>query len=262
MYDDDQIMNVTKPTNVLPLPVIDLHIDQEDIDNYFDAIPDCRWKVPYDHIHAACGYCPSYNFDYKCQECDRNMCALCFDETKGIIAEGVRNYHKRKKYIEMCSVHNITPVAAYGSYSCDLCCGSFAGDRYYSIKHHDVCVDCAKTEEGQKLIAKYNMFMTEGVDIMGSIYDWYPLMRDGDDNMVLYNINADAPNGGKYALLSIDNHDRQCIIPVDLSGDELCELLKKYEIEYQNIEDDGWNKFYNRPIKSILNSLDLPYHFG
>ncbi|MBL4898250.1 MAG: hypothetical protein JKX76_01255 [Colwellia sp.] len=100
----------------------------------------------------------------------------------------------------------------------------------------DVCKYCENTRSGIKLIKKWNMKYSQGLDYgLGSILDWCPILLLNSDskisrinevcfNGILLNRNSESVYHGRLCILSGDGTE-YTIVPENISIDYICLLL-------------------------------------
>jgi hypothetical protein len=179
---------------------------KQDIENFIDDILNDKINISIingiicvrNESSLFCSYCHVEQLYaekyYYCLNCDLDMCALCFSEKTEEIAKknGAKKYYLRKVLLWQCfQNHHLQK-------------------RYIKIPRS--VDECEKTK-----------FDFCG---FGSIFDYVPLLKDLDNNMILLNCNIASPNYNKVVLAGCDN-------------------TKKY-------------KFYisNRTLHTILNRLE------
>ena len=133
----------------------------------------------------------------------------------------------------------------------------------------DVCMKCSEIPTNKNFIEQNKLELIENnldYDIyeFGSLLDWVPLIYDECGNMILFNYNKDSKYVGRLALVSTDNFGRMGFF-ITNKNTELKKLLE-FLNTYQN--DQTWNKmenldkFYNFPIKKIMQTFHMPVFLG
>ena len=310
--DEDNYRPVKMPTQYTDVPEINIDglkghklMNLENIKSYFKDILDENalrisdingLRTSLDMKSYLCDYCHhsllgNRMFYYYCRDCKIDMCSLCFmEKTEEIaIANGAKNYKKRKKALQRCfNGHNIQKrdigsmhsILMYDCLSCDTCNNNINfvnGEtiNYYSnrIQNIDMCEECGEKDENKSIIKdKKLIYTTQSGDHntnngtfdyfgFGSLFDWIPVIIDEEDNAVLLNCNPDSPNYNKVAFNSIDDHGRQGYdYDNKLILEEAIEKLKSYKNESE--DKGGWAYFYNTPIKQYMHELHMNYHYG
>jgi hypothetical protein len=134
---------------------------------------------------------------------------------------------------------------------------------YYSNGNDDYCVACY-----EKLSSKDGLFKVDPDDNIGygSMMNWFPLYVDSDRNYICQNLNLVSKHYLKYSIMSADNHGRYGCCIVDT---KLYPTLEKILTEIKNLSQwlettgaDGWNEFYNSPIKKLMEQHGCDTHYG
>jgi hypothetical protein len=192
-----------------------------------------------------CDYCQCNIFAPSgwqyCGTCHRDMCRLCHWELlNGRGTEGSTSYEKRKDKIDGCRDHPLQrrQLPCEDQFSCNEC-GEEAGlPRYSNYEKEewdctDLCLNCAKTEEGKKLIEEEKLVLVnrpphpwQQTDF-GSLKDWAPLYQDQDGSMVLFNWNRQSPHFQKLALFQSDESKLICY-KIESSLDQLLPELEQF----------------------------------
>ena len=95
----------------------------------------------------------------------------------------------------------------------------------------------------------------------GSMLDWIPVLSDGEDgNRVFLNCNPESTQKGKVAICASDNHGRCGYFIVDQSLQQVMDFVQS--VAESNVTRDGWEGFYNAPLKQLLARVGHPIHYG
>ena len=234
-----------------------------------------------------CDYCRTELFGrngerdnyYYCKTCKIDMCSLCFEEKTEEIAvkNGAKNYAERKEALQNCFNNHIlehrdtTNMPTYSNYRvCDYCKSSIDSGTYYSNKQtdKDMCTKCYDSSEENKKICQTEKLefvdnsKTQNFDYFGwgSLFDWIPIIKDDEYNMVTINCNPDSKLFGKVGLVSVDDHGRQGYDYCEMTLDEVISKLRTYKNEHEG--SGGWDEVYNYPIKQFMHDHNMKYHYG
>lgn len=252
---------------------------KDDVYQYFNNLSDGRFclieGVTMDYTGGYdCDYCKVtiVGKRFYCRQCIKDMCKLCHSETSEEIAigNGAKNYKNRAEALATCRSHTLVERNDVMPYrSCNVCqkyIGSNA--HWHNDNDYDLCMTCA---DGSALIEQHGLTYIESESPFkesgfGSMLDWVPVLRDSEYNLVLYNINIDSEHHRRYCLSSVDDHGRRGYFVVyDVSTiDEILAELNKIVIELKEGAKylDKWDKFYNMPIKVMMNNRGMPFHYG
>jgi hypothetical protein len=194
------------------------------IDNEYTQECDYGW----------CDYCKNSIDDvsnyYRCYSCAKDMCLLCFEEKTEDIAikNGAKNWHQRKDALLECFGHS----------------------------DHLRNADATKL----KLFENFN-----------SLVELVPIVceKEDSDNIILQNCN---PSSKKYKTLYIQNMDDHGRLGIFECKDEnLTSLMDKFteykrfvseECGKRNFVLEGWDKFYNTPLKKYLEDNLYQTYYG
>ena len=234
-----------------------------------------------------CQYCNAkldYDLSYHCMHCRRKMCKLCHGETSEEIAlaNGARNYHKRKNKLDECHKANqiverdrVRSDTIKSEDHCNLCqiqvyqfieSNGNLCEWYTAPKEiFKICPSCSQTDRGIKLIEEHKFVhctLLYDLNEYGSFLDWIPIIEDDDGNLVLVNCNPDSTNFNRTSLSSVDNHGRMGFYSTELSLDEIISKLNEYSKNNSTKKLTGWDKFNDQPIKLLMRELDMPTHYG
>ena len=219
-------------------------------ENYFKGLlnGDIRVRMingmvsDFDFYSLFCDYCGTMMIDhndsnkpyYYCMDCCLDMCNLCYHETSSDVAKanGAKNYEKRQEKLAKCRTHRLSP-------------------RYM--------LDDSNDDNLERL--------WNGLEI-GSMLDWVPVYQGDEYDLVLLNCNKNSNLLGRIALVSEDDHGRNgyYTFPEDWTLERVQETLEQYHREPLKYDDgsklNGWDEYYNSPIKRLMASLNMPVHYG
>ena len=264
-------------------------------------IGDARIKVingirtDMDQDSMFCDYCNSQILEcnrelyYYCWNCYKDMCNLCFNEADATIAKqnGAIHYEQRRDALAACRSHYLQKrkiiMNVHGCY-CDICSARLNSGKLWSnvkyVGHYarsDVCEQCSLSEDGKKLIADNKLEQLEGGNSQlewwsqtqfGSILDWIPLYKDQDYNGILINCNNNSNLCGRLCLMSTDDHGRNgyYTMPIEWTLEKTLDTIKNYHENELTDGDgrklEGWDLFYNVPIKRMMAELKMQIHYG
>jgi ribosomal protein L37AE/L43A len=232
---DNDFMDVTLPPSYSNFPEVNTApkghtvMTLDCIVEYFEQLADSRvkdinGKSTSSDTTYVCDYCGISRMTHGssywyCNECNMDMCTLCKEEDSHEKAEanGAKRWHERKHALEACRKHGLfeRKVIASGEWVCNVCNDPLKGGEWFENREDDfdVCLHCSETDEGRTEIIEREMtkHVVEhpAADAMfGSLLDWIPLIRSGDGNMVLQNLNPASPWHLKFALTAVDDHGR------------------------------------------------------
>lgn len=95
------------------------------------------------------------------------------------------------------------------------------------------------------------------LDEFGSFMDWYPIYKDSEDNIILYNINKDSKFYQKICLSIYDNHTREGMFVVQEPLEEFLTELEEYDkIDWKTLEEEDC------PIIKAMIKRDFDVYFG
>ena len=213
----------------------------------------------FDSMAISCNKCNYSSWDdfywFYCNDCRMTICCKCCNE--------------------FCHDHNQFKILESGTVFCDLCDEQITNSAY-KRGDMDLCLQCSEKDHGIEYIKKNNLEKIES-DIhrlfptksFGSLLEWVPIIKDNDGNMVLLNCCADSPRLGKIALFSGDDHGRVGIFQVDHKLEDILQKLddlnSKWKSTYGDIDKknvNGWEPFYERPIKKLLEEYGYPITYG
>lgn len=287
--DEDSVMNVKIPLRYSELPNIECkghkQVSMNEIKEHFGELLDTRLRIVNGYnldvwcFGLYCDYCRVSKIEgkyYYCKDCCKDMCVLCFGETSEEVAlkNGAKNYTDRKDVLETCRKHNLVERETTLIFNCDECKESIDESRYSNIKEvgalecEDICMKCKDTEEGKKLITEKNLIKTEAIRIIdmtdfGSYFDWVPVLRDEEEyDTVLMNLNSDSPYHNQLCLMSVDDHGRCGFYTINESLEEIVPILERNYENSKNSGKDGWEEYYERPIKALMSSKNMQIHYG
>lgn len=294
----DEFMNKIKMTR----------ISDEEIIRYYDEIKSGESRVQvingqYINIFFDCLYCDycginlsdedTYKMDddpndhkyYYCYYCHKDMCSLCYHEmTTGQPLPESKIYEQREPKLTECSQHRIMRrnYLCYKQYDCDECEERINENEMYSNRenNYDLCIDCAKSSP--ELIENFKLKNWKLFDIpnffdFGSLMDWYPILQDDTQSLILYNYNKNSPHCGKIGFCAVDDHGRmgyyyineneytieQLLSMRKLNLEALYEQKSKIgENEICRILDDSIELITKYPIYSIMRFFNMKYYFG
>lgn len=272
-------------------------MDMKKIREYFESINRTRISVicglrtegdPYGVYY--CDYCNTSLFDnfnerseyYKyCNECHMDMCQLCSEESdeSGKLTE---NWEKRKDKIIMCREnHDMERRERYamaGGFSCDICSETIKDDKRYSNYRKvddckDVCLKCYETEEGKNMVKEDDMELIKNCIAamdsteFGSMLDWIPIIKDKYDdgcNYVYINLNPGSKMYKRMVLSACDDHGREgfYVMRNKWKLEEVIEKIREFERDETWKQMEGWDKFYNTPIKQLMNQENMKTYYG
>lgn len=246
---------------------MDILVDQIHIKS-FDGICNDNWFQG-----CSCDYCHTFSECYlfrRCTVCNLDMCNKCF----AMKNEGDKLV-ERKDYLGECRKHELlTVVFPLDNVCCDVCGKETLSDNLY-LNRDDivyVCIECFNTDKGEELIKKHELTLCKGNKTIqeqigyGSVFDWVPVYKDEECNMLLYNSVFESDNYGKFSFMSCDENGRYGVSIVrdtddinDLAeelGDAFHQWMKKYE--------GGCicDKSSQIPIKQAMIDRNMCIHFG
>jgi len=240
-----------------------------------------------------CDYCTSsISDDYRfCNECQKDMCHLCYGETSEeiAIANSSKNWQDRKDALQACrDGHTLiirklngdsSPTYCYYRASPDCKVGHYiTGEWYRSSEGYedgstkDVCIPCSQTEEYKNNPFKEVKKMGPP-DIpmnyarFGSMLDWVPVLKDKEYDIVLLNLNPKSPYHNQICLASCDDHGRMGFytLPHDHTLEKLLRTLSEHQEKHaEKFKDQSasWDEFYDEPIKQYMSDLNMQIHYG
>ena len=252
-------------------------------------------RTDMDQDSMFCDYCNTQILEcnrdqyYYCWTCHKDMCNLCYGETDANIAKqnGAIHFEQRCEALATCRTHHLQKrkiiMNFYGCY-CDLCSKQLnSGLLWSNIRYvgqysrSDVCESCSSSADGIKFITDNKLEKLEcgnsllewwNLTQFGSILDWVPLYKDKEYNMILLNCNKKSNLVGRLALVSTDDHGRNgyYTLPVNWTLSKTLETIKNYH-ENEIVDEDGcklegWDAFYNIPIKRLMSDLKMEVHYG
>jgi len=215
-----------------------------------------------------CDYCRVSDelWSYHCDECNKDMCSLCYKErTEEIaLANGAKKWSDRKDALLACFQHekegkfsekeiDTREISIY----CDICGKLSRYDRrsVWSCNRRggkDICLSCLNSETKKQQVREL-MENTVGtwkfVDFslkndIGSILDWVPILYDSDDNGVLYNMNPDSSRYHEVVLSAMDNHDREGYFSYSSDLGEVLDKLRDGSTIHNLLQDAGHSTYY------------------
>jgi len=271
--------------------------------NYFEEIIDSRLRtinhtdLRLDYSYLNCDYCRTDIIDqkfpkyYYCIQCNLNMCNLCYSEINEEIAikNGAQNYHLRKDKLNHCQQNHklVKKRIFYESlfskfnseddpYDCNYCniCKIDIQDnfRFYNKKTEvDCCLKCFNTLEGKNFVIENNLKLCKNnfdvpynYTFFGSLYDWYPIYTELDDEaMILFNYNKYSDYCGRFATCVYDSHGRcgYYTLPIEYNLKKIKEVIESYGKDNEKNEDEN-NYDAKYPIQKLMESLGFETDFG
>lgn len=214
-----------------------------------------------------CDYCKTLcKIDRKyCMDCHKDMCLLCFEEDEEKAKQNnCKNYHKRKDDLELCKTHKLIDRSIWGR-DCNKCYEYIYEEEWYHDKkaNEDYHLACKPDKDVEKCKLDVDQLQ------YGSFVDWIPIYNDIDkENSIYLNLNKESPYFHRISVSSMDNHGRMGFYITDYTLDTLEELLcileKYYDVwcEKYPPDENSWEKVYDAPIKTFMESKNMPIHYG
>lgn len=289
--EEEEVINVKSPLRYSEIPKVECkghqQVSMDEIKNHFGELFNTRIKIinglnldPYSSSYLYCDYCNTTRIEGKyryCKDCYQDMCMLCFEETSEEIAlkNGAKKYADRKDALEACRKHNlIERDISTTQFYCDVCRIYIDDTRYSNVGEvglpdcQDVCMKCKDSPEGQKMIKEHNLvesqcrYIIDDADF-GSYFDWIPVLRDEEEyDTVLVNLNPDSPYYNQVCLMAVDDHGRCGFFTISESLEEVVKKLEENNETHKNSEKEGWEEYYERPIKMLMSSKNMQIHYG
>lgn len=288
--DEDHVLDVTIPKQYSQIPDCNHHVSQptvEDIYGYFASVLNGDERIMDINgvsMDTGCGYLCDYcdapidSYFYRCYDCQKDMCHLCYGETSEEIAKvnGAVNYLKRKDTLVACRTHDLHSRLLPMAYSCQLFgqsseCQSelITSKQLYQNPHNktSLCLSCGQskliTDESFQLIDNPLPCYACG---FGSVLDWVPVLIDPELDMILICLNPDSPYHTRYALRAMDNHGRTGyhMLEPSLTWDQLMDEYQQMKIqrEKSGIATNTWEYVYRAPIKAMMKKRRMTIHYG
>jgi hypothetical protein len=297
---DDALVNVTVPPAYMKIPAFGnvpsslTRLGVDEIGQYFDELLENRISRINGLVTNVgdmmdcyvCDYCrqslisgDESKYRY-CQDCKVDMCAACFKEKTEAVAVSKNKEMNAKRATQLQSClksHRLQArdghfgrEAGLTSMYCDVC-GKLTHDHTHEDEAQDldVCDTCAATPKGRDFIqlhkvakrtrARGPVFDWWG---FGSLLDWVPLLRDEDGNLLLLNCNPASPRARAVGFCAVDDHGRcgydYCTAPLPA----VLALLRTAEAEHKMVSLEGWDDFYDAPLKRVMQHFHMDTHFG
>ncbi len=179
-----------------------------------------------------CDYCmdaPIPHDGYYCDDCHKDMCELCYRETdEGFIEADSRHIMNYDLDKQVCRDRHALKSRIFRPiiFFCDVCKEDiFSPKRYsdfvFSLEwendptNFDVCLDCCKTADGQRMIEEKqlklvdNLIALSDVTGFGSMLDWIPILQDSGGNQILVNLNQNSPLFNRYAFKCVSDYSEK-----------------------------------------------------
>ena len=222
-----------------------------DINTYFEDCENGRiewiWGLVTEgdiRYESSCTYCftdllshhnKTHNYYYFCNDCQKDMCKLCYEATNTTenedIVECLKNHHlyQRRHF------NDIGPFR----FTCDKCDLDIPPHepRYTNFNRVDMfqdntldyCRSCGERVDVDITNLELIIPPRSRIDVtgFGSILDWIPLIESSEFYSMLVNMNPDATYYGRIALLVSDNHGRMGyhVTEANLSKNSVTEIL-------------------------------------
>jgi len=238
----------------------------EDIHNYFIDLDEDTYRnvneVDESYRTCVCDYCGTEcgQVARHCNECNKDMCNLCFSEKTEEIAikNGAKNWQKRKQALLQCFEHHQQGLFCVLSnsmvFTCDMCTKNDTRDTFGiwhrdNDKNMDVCPPCYGSAEFKAFQQEKDLtdllpmnFPDRGV---GSLYDWVPILLGPPDceSMVLYNMVPTSPYYHKVAITNEDDHGRKGFFVYPGTLEQLLEAIESKLENYREIRDIGIQRY-------------------
>lgn len=263
-------------------------LEEKDIEEFFmDILDDEVRLTSFEGIDTdpffpgcSCDYCHSFSegkMFRHCTTCNLDMCNKCFSETSEEIAlkNRTKKWVERKDALEECRKHNLLVVVfTPTNVHCDVCEKDTHIDTRYSSREEDIdiCMKCLDTPKGKELREKHELKLYKGDKTIqeqlcyGSVFDWLPVYRDEERNMILYNAVKDSENYGRFSFMSYDDRGRSGFSIIRDTKDiedlreELSDAYHRWREKYDG--QQNWDKAYNIPIKQAMHDRNMRIHFG
>jgi hypothetical protein len=292
---DGRTILVTEPRNKVIVPDVSSldwgehqHlVTEQDVEQYKDGVSERRIVTvegarQVDYWCLYCDYCntpiPVGIYHY-CLDCHLDMCPLCKLETSEEIAlqNGAKSYAARKEKLTKCQrAHTVVPMDLIRAYpaTCDGCGVDMQGGYCKRVEQDtfDMCTACWENPAFASEIEKHGgreAFTMNQASFMeatrfGSLNDWRPIISDGAQNYLLFNINADSPMCGKFAACAVDDHGRYAYFILDriTSAEDLALRISEYDKDIEWRASKDWTRHYNAPIPRLLASFGCQTHNG
>lgn len=229
-------------------------LDEKDIEKFFMDILNNDVRITsFEGIDSdpwfpgcSCDYCHTFSESgsfRRCIVCNLDMCNKCFGETSEEITV-------KKDMVEECRKHELlTIVFPSRNVQCDVCEKVFLSeDRYSNIEDKvDMCLECLDTEKGKELREKHKLKLCKRDKTIqeqigyGSVFNWVPLYKDEENNMLLYNAVTGSDNYGKFSFMSCDDHGRCGFSIIRYTNDinDLGEELSNVYHQWREKKDGG-----------------------
>jgi len=242
-----------------------------------------------------CDYCNASEqlWMRHCDECDKNMCNLCWEEKNEEIAirNGAQNWFDRKDALLACFQHEkegkfSTRESDTVNVYCDICnANTFNAENENIVKlgewfcnrkdEKDLCLECSITEEGKKMIAQDESWKKCVIGEnnlcalftgFGSLLEWVPILVDAEEHhMMIYNIVPGSKNYHRTALVAVDDHGRLGYHMVDGELEEIVTKLNENIPNYREVKvryGCSWATHYNAPISHFMSQQGWEIYFG
>lgn len=252
---DGCILNIQRPTEYVPwtphkllknndnkLFIYDgehIKIHFENILNEYTSIEQIDGCYIDHDVKYQCNLCYG-NIDddyYYCQECGFDICAMCYNNKRGIGIESstVINCVKEHQYImmkrtisqpEICGLCHL--LSLYHTKIIDT--PYLYGNNYYSM-----CIPCSATVIGQEIIKKYGLELLTNklpcYQMFGSLFDWVPIIgenKEKNNNVLLVNYNSSSSYCGRSAVYLEDNNKGSYhVLPSNLTLEDIILMITK-----------------------------------
>lgn len=237
-----------------------------------------------------CDYCHEFMSDdvneyviyHYCIECQKDLCDYCLKEVDDI-KHNARGWQKRRKQLNKCRAnHTIIDRVMNGvcEFHCDKCKKQLNDTFYSNVENvglkdgYDLCMECCSTGDIDKyqLVLFKNDIPDDNNMMFGSILDWIPVIKDDTYEAVLNDVPV---LFGNHILINLNKESkyylRLCAQSVDYKGmigfgtlpkDITLEMVKEELKTFVNNESEGWNKFYNAPIKQYMDKYNICFHYS
>lgn len=297
------ILYVAGPNDTIELPRVEFlegftSPSQSDINCYFDnilkdnvrihSINGIRTDPRFYRFGPFCDYCENqcslehyYCYDcylHICNDCHKQMITIWDQIAKEELSILDTNCCHPNHHIVV-RTKNIQNL-----FICDICHLAIIGSERYNKKIEpdsnpdlmdignsiDVCLACSTDKDINMQLVEHKLELVpnnlcDDIFEFGSLMDWVPIVNDEFGNIILFNYNKNSQYVGRYAVASIDDHDRYAYFILNRKID-LGNIINNL-IKYAN--SDEWKKcegpisrLYNCPIKKFIASLNIPIHYG
>lgn len=189
-----------------------------------------------------CGKCIQESY-YYCFHCNKSYCIGCRDSS----ADNEHNFQSRQKNILCCEncTYIIIPDNLYTV-------GSPGKEQYYCRKCSNGITGAIP--EKYKCSADYSGF--------GSILDYLPVIVDSEYNFVMICVNKDNPGYSRICLGGGDDHGRFGFHATDYTMNDINKNIVTMMDDPEFASLEGWDRFYNMPIKRMMENKGIETHFG